>query len=272
MALANYTFTVNLYTFLGRVASRLQENVSGLTQILNSRSESDAQGQLVAIVNERHRWLFDLNPALGRATTSLSLTTGTLDYNIPATLFRCDYEDIQFNDENDPSYRLPIGFLNPVDFRALPAQLQREDGVGPYPAFFTFNADASQIRFTGFSSNWSLLVSYRANPETFITSDITSSGSTKYFAIPDDFIDVLVLAVAIEIAERGDYDADRLNATLYGRKNPDEPGKLRQMQERINSSTSGDTRQLYTQGTPYTTLMPKRFAGIGSRRGRAFIN
>lgn len=270
MAYGKYTNTINLYALTGRVAARLSTDPDSVVAAFNVRDTTDATAQYVAVVNERQRWLFGENPLLGQTTTSLSLVTGTTAYNVPSDLFQTDYEDIQFDDENDWSYRLPINYLNAVDFRALPASVQFEQGIGPYPAFFTFNPTASQIVFTGFSQNWSLLVTYRANPTPMVVADINDAASTTYLTIPNDFIDVLVLAIAIEIGERQNLDTRRLHEILYERNSPDEPGKLRKMQDTLATSGAGTNRPMMTQGTPYTSLMPKRFAGIGSRRYRGF--
>ena len=268
MAFGNYTFSVNLWAFTGRVATRLQTEPSSLLSAFNVRDSDDAADQYVALVNEMQDWILSEVPALNQTTTtSLTLTVGTLEYPAPADIFRTDYQSVQFNDENDLSYRLEINFLDPADFRRLPALMQQETGIAPWPAFWTLDADAQNMVFTGFSSSWNLLMTYRVEPDPMVVADLNDDASTNYFVIPDTFIDALVLAVAIEIGDRIPQDTTRLRELLHSPRSPDQPGKLREMQQKLGSSGAAMLDQMATQGSPYTRLMPQRFAGVGRRRG-----
>lgn len=268
MAFGNYTFSVNLYALTGRVATRLQTDPSSVVSTFNSRDANDAASQYVAVVNEMQDWLLSEVPALNQTvSTNLNLVVGTLTYAAPVNIFRTDYQSVQFNDANDLSYRLGINFLSPADFRRLPSLVQMAEGVSPWPAFWTLDADAQNLVFTGFSSNWNLLMTYRVAPVPFGIADLHNPVSLVASAIPDAFIDTLVLAVAIEVGQRIPVDVSVLQEILHQRRSKDQPGKLREMQEKLGSSGAAILDQMATQGSPYTTLMPRRFAGVGRNRG-----
>lgn len=221
MAYGNYAFTTNLYALTNNVAALLQVSREGVFTILNVDSAANAEQLYVDIVNRFNRDLYNGMLMTGTTETTVTITASDNTVAIPASLFRFNVVDAEFVSTTDQwvnkvklayitreqKSQLPPGFLDP----------NYNTGV---PAYYCFNADSTELEFWPYpNQSYDVKLTFRSEPSTFLTTDIASSGSTKYISVPNEFADVLALAVAKYLCVyRGDVERMSALEALYSER------------------------------------------------------
>jgi len=206
VALLAYSFTSNLYVVLLGAASFANVSQEGLVLPFKRAGGpaplATARQQLVSACNRVHDQLVYGNPQINQASVELELVSGTLEYDIPDDLMRAEVIDIQVKDENGVFQKFPIDFCSPRDMSLLWGPYQNTAGVSYFPRNYTFIPDMTKIRFTGFTYSGTYLVTYRAAANLWTTADLDDAASVIYADVPDTFIDVLQMQIALEVLKR----------------------------------------------------------------------
>lgn len=263
MAYGNYTFTTNLYAVTNNVASFLQISREGVVKILNSDSTATAEQLYVDIVNRLHADLYN-----GMAMTGVVETTGTITASdntiaIPASLFRLNLIDAEFVSSTDQWVnKVKLAYMTREQKSQLPAPFLDEDYNTGVPAYYCFNEDNTELEFWPYpDQTYQVRLWFREAPSSFVTSDISNAASTKYIALPNEFADVLALAIAKYLCiYRGDTERMSALQVLYDERKT-------KLDTDLSDVAGTLDREQYTFSTyPPTGQQSNPFAGRLQRR------
>lgn len=278
MALAGYTMTSNLYSILLGAGTFAGTSVDGLIQAFQAKGAASilvAKQQLAAACNRMHSQLVMDNPAVNQETTDLTLVSGTLDYNIPATLLRAEILRIQYIEGASAEARgFEIEYCSPNDFAMLYGASQDPNQAASFfPRNFTLLPALTQIRFSSFQAAGTYRVTYRKRPDLWDLDDVLDAASTVYAAIPDEFIDVLQMQIAMAACLRngnGPRIAE-LRLELYSRPSQTKRSRYDELLRTLANVAATKDRMYWSDNLPHTGNQPLRMGGANGSGGNGSV-
>jgi len=248
-ALANYTFTQNLNAVLAQAAVKLKMNVTGLVLSMKQSTLSAGYASLAALANRHHKKIVSRLSSLQRLEDEVTVAANTNSAAIPATLLRLRLIEVQFVLANDVRNTLPIRVIGQQEVWNLTPTWRNGELTRDCPVYASLNGTNETVEFYPYlstSRTFNLIFQQSMTPWT--GSDVISTSSTNYSAIPDDYDDLLPLFIAEEIARN--MKMRELNKDiaefLHGPKQNDVTGRFREVSNEISDLPARSYRASYT--------------------------
>lgn len=276
MATANYTTTQTLYVIAQRTARRLLATrasiLNSLTVEGGSTGVTQAKAEFADMANNTQKDIMAKIPSLNATSASLSIAAQGNSVAIPAMLFRSRIYEIEYLNTNSYANMLPIRFIGSVDARSLDPGMRNGNYVSQIAQFVAFNDATSTLLFyPTLSIATTFTIRFQFMPTTpFVGADFDNAASTNYSVIPDDFDDLMPLALALNMAKVMGRDGDvaKMEAELEGTRENRYFGKMEQVRRAIADNPAETIRYRYTySNVPTSALCDNPLAGqnFGSR-------
>lgn len=275
--LGNYTATTNLYEVLLGAAGYAKTNLEGLAQAFQTRaagSSADtliAQQSLAKACNRIHDQLVYQNPAINNEEADLTLVAGTLEYDIPEALMRASIDRIYVvntTEGDDTCKGFVIEYCSPNDFLRMFGPPQQASGNASwFPRNWTMVPKMNKIWFSSFQASGTYRMVYHTAVDLWDVDDVTDAESTVYAAVPDTFIDVLQMQIALAVCLRNGDTARiaLIKEELYSAASRSKRSRYDELRLTLANVGATDDRQTITQGLPHTGSTPLRMGGAGGR-------
>ena len=277
MATGTYLFTENLYDTAGKCAIYLGESPSALLNPLNVRGGATGLTRAKAIfadyANTKVRSLMAQVDSLNAKTATLTVVAQGATCAIPVDLFRANIIEIAYAGPNEYAEKLPIRFIGKVDQRSLSPQLVNSQIYADVPSWVAFDQTEENFIFSPpLTQQTTFTITYNYLPTLWVGADFDDENSTTVSPIPDDYDEVLPMALAIDLARKSRrFDlAQQLANEFYGTPENNHFGLWEETKRELMNIPALMTRYRYSySNVPQTALADNPFAGqyFGGRPG-----
>lgn len=277
MATGTYLFTQTLYVTSEKCAIYLGGSPSALLNPLNVRGGAsgltNAKGMFADLANTIVRSLMAQVDSLNAKTATLTVSAQGATCPIPDDLFRANIIEIAYAGPNANLINLPIRFIGKVDQRSLPPQLTNTQVYSDVPQWVAFDQTEENFIFSPpLTQQTTFTITYNYLPTLWVAADFDDPTSTTVSPIPDDYDEVLPMALALDISRKmRRFDlAQQLADQLYGTQENNHFGLWEETKRELMNIPALITRYRYSYSNiPQAALADNPFAGqyFGGRPG-----
>lgn len=271
MPTGTYATTRNLYFIASSVGDELSLTAQGVANLLNNSAspsgDADAKEKFAQIANRHQASIMSKVPNLGVNSEDLTVTDGSAP--VPEDLSRKTIHELRWFFTGGILSGAPVKFVGKVVWRGLPPEWTNGTATAVIPAYAALDESDENILLAPWpaSGTGTLRVLYQTKADLFEGDQYDDPDSEVYSVIPDEYDDVLPMAIAIELARKAKmYEVeDRLRADYYGA--PGVRGRLRTFLDEIMRMPAITNRSTYNYGN-----VPSTAAGNNPTSGQYLGN
>ena len=267
-AFGGWASGVNLQNLLNE--AKLQARLANYNHL---GADAAARNLRVAdIVNRAIEEFLERNPGVGLGTANIDLVNLDNSYVIPTDLHGVTIQKVYFQDTGTDGINdlRELDYLSPAGVEGLPRNWVNGDLKDPWPQYWGYNNDASEILFypTPDGTKDVTLV-YRKEPTAITEANVASPGAVTVGEIPTRFQGVVALKIAAEFAKPIKPALGFELEARYSNPDPANPGEMEKTQKLI-ARVLGEWKagqahhSRHSQAINYDAIFPAGMLGGGS--------
>lgn len=170
-------------------------------------TDAERTARVAEYVNQAVEEFLEENPALGIKAATLTFVSGTNSYSLATAasdLHERDILRIEFNAESDGASRelQVIPFVDRAGMVQLPTEWRNGSMTRPYPQYWSFDDDGSNIVFypTPSDSTRTVSIIYRQRYTAMTAANVATPSTTALGEIPTPFKRLIALRLATMLA------------------------------------------------------------------------
>ncbi len=244
MAFLNLTLTTRLPAILRRAYSEARVPTAGGTRNIAS-TDTDENEELVALVNECQRDLFDQFTMLNVTVAVLNVIANDKFTQLPADLRDSDILQLFWDNNIRDSQTIQMKSL--AEMQLLGMDWTADTSTAVYPEFAVLPTVVGNALgwYKVPSQNLTVKCLYRQLENQFLVSDLTAINTQGTLcSVPDRLVPVLALMIAVELSDRNNGLDSGHGAMLRAKSDK----KISEWQRKLGRFTGADTNEILETG------------------------